>query len=317
MGQAVYHFRHAKLGSQYDILPMTDTKLKLMASLRRFGNRLSLDGRFRFPQSLLRRTFRRSRGTIRVNDFDGNLSIGLQLSDHMQRRIFWMGYYNLEIVPFMKARLRDGMSFIDIGANIGEISLVAATCVGKSGRVVAFEPIDAIADELQSNVERNNLRQISVIRMGLSDTSSDSVPIYASCGQGSIHDEHHGLGSLFGAAAGVEPLQNITVNTLDNWLSHHRMDQVDLIKIDIEGAELPCLRGARQTLQTFKPMLIVEVQEPTAVTAGYHAQDVLDFLAALGYSAHLIDRKGRVHPFNPAGFRGIQNVLFLPPTERA
>jgi len=296
---------------------MTDTKLKLMASLRHIGKQLSLGGRVRLPQSLLRRMFRRAHGAVEVNDFDGNLHLNLRLSEHMQRRIFWMGYYNLEIVPFMKARLKGGMSVIDIGANIGEISLVAAKCVGKSGRVIAFEPIDSIANELQSNIERNAVQQVSVVRMGLSDTISDRVPIYASCGQGSPHDEHQGLGSLFEGAGGGEPLQDIAVTTLDNWISNHRMDRIDLIKIDIEGAELPCLRGALQTLQTFKPMLIVEVQEPTATTAGYHAQDVLDFLAALGYSAHLIDRKGQVCPFNSTTFQGIQNVLFLPPTDQA
>jgi FkbM family methyltransferase len=292
---------------------MADTKLKLMATLRHLGNQLSLGKSIRLPQSILRRMFRRVHGTVEINDFDGDIRLDLRLSDHMQRRIFWMGYYNLEIVPFMKGRLQEGMSVIDIGANIGEISLVAAKCVGKSGHVVAFEPVDAIADKLQSTVEQNNLRQISVVRMGLSDTISDSVPIYASCGQGSQRDEHGGLGSLYGAATGTAPLQNIAVTTLDDWLSNHCMDRIDLIKIDIEGAELPCLRGARQTLLAFNPMLIVEVQEPTATTAGYHSQDVLDFLAALGYGAHLIDRKGKVQPFYPTATGGIQNVLFLPP----
>jgi len=85
---------------------MTDTKLKLMASLRHIGKQLSLGGRVRLPQSLLRRMFRRAHGAVEVNDFDGNLHLNLRLSEHMQRRIFWMGYYNLEIVPFVGKLVR-------------------------------------------------------------------------------------------------------------------------------------------------------------------------------------------------------------------
>lgn len=291
---------------------MNSLKPKMMLALRHVGNLLSFGGRFHIPQKLLWYCLRSVHVTIPISDFDGDLAVNLRLTEHMQRRIFWLGYYNLQIVPFLKNFLEPGMTFIDIGANIGEISLVAAKRVARAGSVIAFEPIDAIADELQSNAERNGLRQISIVRMGLSDSTDGRVPIYASCGQGSPGDEHHGLGSLFGAATGAAPLQYIAITTLDAWLEDHPVDRIDMIKIDIEGAELPCLQGAERTLRKFRPALIVEVQDTTARTAGYRANDLLDYLSALGYGFSRFERDGLAPFAGPRNLRANQNVLCVP-----
>ncbi|HIG47912.1 MAG TPA: phosphoglycerate mutase (2,3-diphosphoglycerate-independent), partial [candidate division Zixibacteria bacterium] len=66
-----------------------------------------------------------------VPDFDGTYLVRLRLSEHMQRRIFWMGYYSTDIVALLKMTLRPGMVVVDVGANIGEIAMVAARCVGR------------------------------------------------------------------------------------------------------------------------------------------------------------------------------------------
>lgn len=287
---------------------MNDLKPKMMLALRRMGNLLSFGGRYRVPQKLLWYCLRRVDVTVPVFDFDGDLAVDLRLTEHMQRRMFWLGYYNLQLVPFLKNFLQPGMTFIDIGANIGEISLIAAKRVGCAGRVIAFEPIDSIANELQANVERNDLKQISIVRAGLSDAAASRVPIYASCGQGKPGDENEGLGSLYGAAIGVAPLQYIETTTLDAWLDAHPVDRVDLIKIDIEGAELPCLKGAEQTLRKFRPPLVVEIQETTAITAGYRATDILEYLSGLSYVFHRFEPHG-LAPLVGSSLRANQNIL--------
>lgn len=290
-------------------------KSHTLIALRRVANLFSIGGRFRLPQKLLWFFLRDIDMTIPVSDFDGSLDVRLRLSEHMQRRIFWLGYYNLQIVPYIKSTLLPGMTFIDIGANIGEISMVAAKCVGSTGCIIAFEPIDVIADELQSNITRNQLSQISVVRTGLSDSASNNVPIYASCGQGRLGDEHHnGLGSIFGVATGETPLQRITITTLDAYLDSHPPERIDMIKIDIEGAELPCLKGAERTLRKFKPTLIVEVQDTTANTAGYRARDILDYLTGLDYTLYQFDRYGVTSVVDPENLQENQNVLCIADT---
>lgn len=280
--------------------------------LRNIGNALSSKGRLPLAQSLLRRTFRHARGTYSIDDFDGDLRIDLRLSEHMERRIFWMGYYNREIVALLDRLVQPSMVVLDVGANIGEISLVCAKRVGPAGAVVSFEPMDEIADELQKNIDRNRLRQVTVVRAGLSDRAATEVPIYASCGQRSQGDENSGLGSLYGENAEEAPAQLIELTTLDAYLAQSPVPKVDVIKVDIEGAELPFLRGAEQTLRTYRPRLIVEVQDKSAAAAGYTASDILDYLSGLGYTFERIGSNGRLAPLTASGPTDYQNVLCTP-----
>lgn len=293
-------------------------KLRLLLWLRGLGNALSFGGRFRLPQVLLQACFRHAHGVVRVANFDGNLKLDLSLSDHMQRRIFWTGYYNRRMVVLFDRMLKPGMTVIDVGANIGEISMTTAKRVGRAGHVIAFEPVDAIADRLQANATRNHLDQITVVRTGLSDASAEDVPVYASCGQGIPDDEHHGLGSLFGGPKGAPELQRIPITTLDIWLDAHTIDRIDLIKIDIEGAELPCLKGAEGALRRLRPVLIVEIQDTTSTTAGYRASDILAFLSKLGYTFETIRHGGRLTALTENNLEAFQNVLCSPiPTPRS
>lgn len=89
------------------------------------------------------------------------------------------------------------------------------------------------------------------------------------------------------------------------------MDRIDVIKIDIEGSELPCLLGGLRTLERFKPKLIIEVQDSTARMAGYESRDILDFLSPLGYSFFSIGNGGRLLRIGPDGLASFQNVLCI------
>lgn len=290
-------------------LSQTNLKAQSAIILRKLGNIVSFGGRFRTPQSILRRCFRHAHGTVHISDFDGDLEVELRLSEHMQRRIFWTGYYNLNMVPLLDKLLKPGMTVIDIGANIGEITMVSAKRVGASGRVVSFEPVDGIVHDLIYNIQRNNLTQVHVVQSGLSDVARHNVPIYDSYGSGTSDDENAGRGSLYGDGSGNKPLQNISITTLDLWATEHPLQRIDLIKIDIEGAELPCLRGAAATLAKFHPMLIIEVQDESATAAGYRAKDILQFLASFGYGFMTIGNHGKLTPVDAAHLTSFQNVF--------
>jgi FkbM family methyltransferase len=152
---------------------------------------------------------------------------------------------------------------------------------------------------------------VTVARVGLSDNNG-AAPIYASCGQGDAQDEHYGLGSLYGATVEATPLQTIEVATLDSYLEQHSTPRPDIIKIDIEGAELPCLKGAERTLRHHQPLLIVEVQEQSSTAAGYRQTDILDYLSRLGYTFESIGHNGQLHPMDTGHVTVYQNVLCTP-----
>ncbi|MGM3386090.1 FkbM family methyltransferase [Stutzerimonas stutzeri] len=280
----------------------------ILRALRNLANKASLGGRFRLPQAILRRAFRFMKHEITVADFDGTYRMQLRLSEHMQRRIFWMGYYSTDIVALLKTLLKPGMVVIDVGANIGEITLVSARRVGDTGRVIAVEPVNWIADRLSEHVGTNSLRQVTIVREALGKTRQDTVPIYASCGQ-VVSDEHQGLASLYGESVGSQPIDHVNIITMDDMVDSLRLARVDIIKIDIEGGEIACLQGAETVLRRFRPMLIVEVQDFSARQAGWSVKELFQYLSGFGYEFFTIGPKGHLIILNHDHLAGFQNIF--------
>lgn len=276
--------------------------------MRRMAMDSSFNGRLPIAQRILRRLFRGAQGTVRVDDFDGDLTIDLRLSEHMQSRIFWVGYYSREIVLVMNKLLRKGMVFVDVGANIGEITMVAAKRVGSDGLVLSFEPVGRNLSELTKNIHHNALSNVMIVASGLSDREG-VTQIYQSCGQGKNDEEHLGLNSIYAGSGDGIAIQSIPLTTLDTFLHENPQERVDFIKIDIEGAELPCLKGAEQTLRRFKPLLIVEVQKTSAAAAGYDQAEILHFLDPLGYRFFRICRRGKLSAMEERDLSDYQNIL--------
>jgi FkbM family methyltransferase len=280
---------------------------KFFIAARSVGNILSFGGKLCLPKTILRRLFRFAKSEIWVSDFDKGLKVRLRLSDHMQRRIFWMGYYSSDIVAVLKKVLKPGMVVLDVGANIGEITLVSAQLVCSDGAVVSFEPVSVIADRLAEHVQVNSLDQVIIRREGLGKERRENMPIYASCGQNVI-DAHNGLASLYGQAEGAAPIGYINVSTLDESVFSLQLSRLDLIKIDIEGGEYDCLLGAKDVLKKYRPMLIVEVQEFTANKAGWNTEELFQYLEGFGYDFFTIGKKGalsKVDRHKPIGFQNV------------
>jgi FkbM family methyltransferase len=247
---------------------------------------------------------------VLVEDFDGDLSFKLDLGEHMQRRIFWMGYCNLDVVPLLKSLLKPQMVYVDVGANVGELALVSAKLVGPEGRVVAFEPVTATADRLRENLSSNDMAWVEVVEKGLSDEVG-LFPIYRPEDFASLSGEvNNGLPSLFAGGLTGSEIQKVELSTMD--LFFESASQLDVLKIDIEGAELACLRGGVRTISRLRPHIIIEVQEETAHMAGYSPRDVLELLSTLHYEFFSIGRKGKLAPVQSDTLDGSQNVLCVP-----
>lgn len=286
-------------------------------ALRRVGNQLRIGERPGWVQSMLRRLFRRARGRQTVRDFDGRFIMTLDLAEHMQRRMFWMGYYNLRLVSLLDHLLERGMTVIDVGANIGEISLVCANRVGSAGHVVALEPIAGIADELRLNVRRNGLQGIvQVHQQGLAGEAGRQA-IYASCGQHDVNEVHQGLGSLHGTEGVDQRIGMVDITTLDELVRRIGLSRLDFLKVDIEGGELPCLQGGIETLRRFLPIIAVEVQERSSLAAGYHSREILELLSPLGYRFYRLEARRRLVRIGVQDLRDYQDVICIAGPVRA
>jgi len=279
-------------------------------SIRQLAGRLTHGDRSGAIHSVLRRLFSRARGSVDIDDFDGALSVRLNLAEHMQRRIFWKGYYNDRLVPVLDRLLLAGDTVLDVGANVGEVSLLSARRVGPSGRVIAFEPVDAIADALQANVDRNHLPQVEVHRLGLGDVAG-SFDLYASYGHAPGAELNLGMGSLHGDPSVDRRIQSVEVRPLDVLVPSLALQRIDFLKVDIEGAELACLRGAAETIVRFRPVIAVEVQIQSAAAAGHDGAELLGYLEELGYGFYRLGERGRLESLDASVLEAHQDVVCI------
>jgi len=164
---------------------------------------------------------------------------------NIENVIYERGVYELGTVSVLQDFLNTGNTFIDVGANIGWLSLVGAKQVGQNGKVLAFEPVPTTFDILKSNKTINNFNQIELYQFALGN-KEETVTIYPEKeNRGGASILNHQLNE--GVKIEVKRLDDLTINS-----------KINVIKIDVEGFELDVLKGGIKTIKSDKPNLIIE-----------------------------------------------------------
>jgi FkbM family methyltransferase len=153
-----------------------------------------------------------------------------------------------KVTDFIYETLNEGDVFLDIGANIGYFSLLGAKCVGDSGKVVAFEPIPSLVNQIKSSVKENNIFNIDLINKACGDKEGSMVL--------TKYDHNIGKSSLINTEEEGNSTEVINVLTIDSFCKY--FERINLIKLDVEGFEPEVLMGAKQTLRRLKPIIIFE-----------------------------------------------------------
>ncbi len=183
--------------------------------------------------------------------------------------------------PFTPYIPKDAVVF-DVGAHAGQFSKLFAR-MAPNGKVFAFEPSAYARSVLEPALSWNRIRNVEIAPVGLSDAEGELVlhtPIKKRGGMG------FGLAHL-GADAGDRPVmeQTVKLTTMDAFAAAKGLTRLDFIKADVEGWEAHMLRGGRETLARFKPVLFLEVVEASLARAGSSPQEIWDLLTPLGYRA--------------------------------
>ena len=165
------------------------------------------------------------------------------------------------------------MHVLDVGANIGEVTLNMAKRVGVGGSVHAFEPDKLVFTKLQRNVNLNSFTNIHLKNFGLGNTDEELVlGAQVDSNLGGSRIQRHLLEG-----------QKIRVTTIDKYVAGRRPASVDVIKIDVEGFEMHVLEGSLKTIQDFKPALFIEVNDNNLMDQGKSAMSLITLLMDLGY----------------------------------
>jgi FkbM family methyltransferase len=160
-----------------------------------------------------------------------------------------LGIYEPDKTAALKNLLRPGGVFVDVGANKGDFALIAAKLVGASGRVFAFEPEPRNCDWIRRSIEANGYSWIELFPIALGDAEG-AIDLHVSHISG-----HHSVVSGRGDHTG--DVIRVPMRTLDAVLADAGNPRVDVLKIDVEGADLAVLRGARQTLAAHRELVLL------------------------------------------------------------
>jgi FkbM family methyltransferase len=168
----------------------------------------------------------------------------------------------------------NGKTFVDIGANVGWYSLVAAKRFPHV-TVHAFEPIPRTYDYLVRNLALNNLPNVKPYNFGFSEKEETVTFYYYPEGSGNASTRN-----LSGATSVTEiPAR---VKRLDDIVAQQRLS-IDTLKCDVEGAELLVFRGGFETLKKQRPIIFTEMLRKWSSAFGYHPNDIIGLLRSAGY----------------------------------
>lgn len=185
-----------------------------------------------------------------------------------------LGVYESEKHIAVQKFLPEGGTFLDVGANKGDFSLLAASLVGPCGKVVAFEPVPENSRWICSSIKINGYTNVVVHQIALADYNGQSQ-LYLGKKSG-----WHTLKP--GRRGQTEASATVMVRRLDDFLEDMEIDgKVHVLKVDVEGAELDMLKGSRRTLEKNKGIVVLLDVHPQL---GVRVRDVADFLEALGFS---------------------------------
>jgi len=174
--------------------------------------------------------------------------------------------------PIEKA-LGPGRTYLDLGANVGFYALLARDIVGETGRVYAFEVDERALRCLSKTVRSRGITNLHVNKAAVGRRNGKAYVV-----------KQRDSGHTYVSDRMIRGATEISVTTLDNWFERENRPQIDVVKIDLEGAELDALQGAQRMLSERRPVIVCEA----AGAAGPTKSTVALRLRELGYRVEAI-----------------------------
>lgn len=234
---------------------------------------------------------------------DGSV-LKVQLDVHYEQMV-WLQDEEWDELRYLRNKLRPGDVFIDVGANIGLWTLVAATAVGPSGRVFSFEPNPTTFSRLSENIKLNG--KVSRVEAFSKAVSTDERVVSFVC------DRQHNLSAISSSASDGPDTKKVPTLALDCLLANELVaSRLAGIKLDTEGHELEALQGASGLIEERRPWLIVEFNTTMLGSDVLGDWPVYRFLAAKQYGPFVYDKGGNETEISGSfSLHGYRNILFV------
>jgi len=233
----------------------------------------------REPHSLFFKIANRLNYRVRTITRLGNgMKIKVVWNDLLGLEIFRTGFHDARNVRILKRLLSPGMVFFDVGAHVGQYTLLASQLVGPDGRVHSFEPDPETFSCLTDNIEMNRLTNVQANQLALFSEQGEKKFFVS-------WPEYMGGNSLW-SEPGDWPgrVFNVKCDTVDSYVRQQAISKISLLKIDVEGGEVDLLLGANTALGLDdKPTILLEFNGPALVRSGHSCAELAKTLRRYGY----------------------------------
>lgn len=203
----------------------------------------------------------------------------LNKTGYVDQCIIKSGVFEEHSTRIVKRLIKEGNTVLDVGANIGYYSVMFSKLVGEKGKVFAFEPTKFFGNVLRMNLDANGCTNVETFKHGL---SSKTQKLMIQIGDSSATLHVPGKRTL-------RAEEVVELKTLDNFVEEHNLQNIDFIKIDIDGHEPAFLEGAWKTLERYEPTILMEINHLNYLEAGYTAWDFYDHLKKKNYKIYSED----------------------------
>jgi FkbM family methyltransferase len=178
-------------------------------------------------------------------------------------------------VGFIQSIVEPGMKAIDVGANMGVITMALSRGIGRRGKVCAFEPLPKYFRILEGNLHANSLHNAKAFRLALTDH----------VGTVDFYDKGFSSGIVWEEGA---PRIEVASTTIDDFVDERWRQGLDLIAMDCEGSELLALRGAEYTLRANSVKVFCEIHHGFLSSLGQSIGDIMEYLEQLGFEVQAL-----------------------------
>ena len=221
---------------------------------------------------------------LKIVRLDNGLKIRVNLCELVGGNIYYGVQFEQDESAIINRLVKSGETVFDVGGNIGMHSLNASCLVGPSGAVHAFEPLRHVYQELLFNLDLNHIKNVTANNLAVLDESRE-VNIYV--------NRESALSSLGDTRRGkFTNIEKVLSITLDEYAQQSHVEQIDLLKIDVEGFEGHVLRGAKDLMgKSTNLVILCELAEKNYKPLGFSVQAVLEWISNQGFEVWAIDSK--------------------------
>jgi FkbM family methyltransferase len=198
-----------------------------------------------------------------------------------------LGLYEAETASWLSQQVKPGTIFFDVGANAGYFTLLGSRCVGPSGKVFAFEPVPDNVEVLERQLRINDFHNAEVCPLALTNRGGTVEFVL----EGNNANSHLSEVEITHGISAPRDSFEVQAATMDQWIRTNSTAP-DVVKVDVEGAEMHVLEGARETLASVRPLWLISTHSSSLCDEVRRTLENADYQVEplAGFSHELIGR---------------------------